>query len=345
MNVCLGTRAAVGIAALMSVCTVGCNKEAPKDSPSQTVIIVNNEASKAPSNNNAVVTNNAPTSSPAVSNNAAPEKSVAGHNAPVPKPPVKKPSPKPPFDEPKGPGEDKNWKKNAISARKLTEAVDMKMKSVKNVRMHLLLNVDLPKSGKGYFEDDCIIADQNRFFLNYAVFVPGPRGSFDTFLVTKLKGNKEYSTYVGGKYQLGRIEPGKDILNGWITNSTHYLASGIGTSKKPLTELVDAAQKANWTINVEDKKFDKGTFRRIIMESRTEPKERFEIVVHPQQLLPVSFFALILDKKKTMSALDIAWAKSDKPLTEADLNPKKEVPKVKTLTPEEAAKQGLRPSG
>ena len=323
--------AALALAALLGVCAVGCNKSDKQsqniNSPSQPTVTANN----APIDSNAPITNNAPTAN-----------SGAANNAPETKPPVKKPEPKPSFDEPKGPGEDKAWKKNAISARKLTESVDMKMKSVKDSRMHLFLNVDLPTAGKGFFEDDCIIADQSRFYLNYAVFVPGRRGSFDTFLVTKLKGDKEYSTYVGGKYQLGRIEPGKDVLSGWVTNSTHYLASGVGTSKKPFTELLDAAQKANWKIDVEDKKFDKGTFRRVIMESRTVPKERFEIMIHPQKLLPVSFFAVIFDKKKTLSVLEISWAKSDKPLTEADLNPMKEVPKVKTLTPEEAARQATK---
>jgi hypothetical protein len=167
-------------------------------------------------------------------------------------------------------------------------------------------------------------------------------------LVRRLNGSKDYSTYVINKYVPGRIAPDPDILNGWMLGSTHYICSGVGTAKKPFTDLIVAAQKAKWKIKVEEKKFETSSYQRIIMESPDSskaPKRRYELMIHPQKLLPVAFTSVILDKKRTIGALDIAWQKSDKPLTEADLNPINKVDPIKVLTPEEAAKQGLKPSG
>lgn len=344
MKVTLCPKAGVAIALLLGIGAFGCNKNSGgNNAPGQPEAAANNATNTAPIDANIAAANNAPPVASAAENNSPTTNPGTSKNAPVdPKAPPK-PAAKPAFVEPAATGQ-ASWTKKAVNAKKLAESVDAKMKSVTNTRMHMFLNVDLPTVGRGFFEDDCMIADQSRFLTNYAVFVPGPHASFETYLVRKIKGDKGYSTFDGGKYHLGRTEPDKDILKGWVTNSTHYLSAGIGTSHKPFTELVDAAQKAKWTVAVEDKKFASGAYRRIIMESPTLPKQRFEIVIHPEKLLPVSFFAVILDKKKTLSSLELTWAKSDKPLTDADLSPKKTVTPINAISPEEAARKGLKPS-
>ncbi|MEI8283008.1 MAG: hypothetical protein WCG75_11420 [Armatimonadota bacterium] len=338
-------KSSFAILALVAIGAVGCKGGETNNSPAP---VGTANSANSPASNNAPATNNAPeTNNAAAANNTA-----EANNAPSTKTAVTKSGTVtstlgPELVNPKGPGEDSTWKKNEIDAKKLAEIVDATMKSVKDVKMTFHLEAELPEH-RGFFEDKCIIADQSRFYLNYANFVPGRNMRFDTFLVRRLNGSKDYSTYVVDKYVPGRIAPDPDTLNGWMLGSTHYICSGVGTTKKPFTDLVIAAQKAKWKISVEEKKFDKSSFQRIIMESPSSskaPKRRYELMIHPQKLLPVSFYSVIFDKKRTIGALDIAWQKSDKPLTEADLNPVQKVDPVKVLTPEEAAKQGLKPSG
>jgi len=373
-----GMKLSFGVLALVAIGLIGCGKEETKNTPVVPTVSNNqpmDAANNAPvdANNAPVVTNNAPeatNNSPLVSNNAPVEPTkppTVANNTPSPtkvpptttslpdtnKPPApnksdvkalidnkgKKELPKIPDPTAAGQG---GWTKSQVEVLKLTDSVDSSMKGVKNVRM-LLHNDFAYGNAKGFFHQGSLIADQNRYLLNYMTYAPGGSAHPETFIVAKKDG--KYSTLVGDKYQSGRVEPNKDVLNGWALGSTHYLCASVGTARKPLTELVTAAKKAKWKISVESKKFGATSYQRVVMESPTKPARRYEIVIEPTMKLPVSFSAAVLDKKKISSSLNIKWSKSDKPLTDEDLKPTVKTDQVKVISPEEAAKLGAVPKG
>ncbi len=351
-----GMKASFGIMALLAIGAIGCSKDEAKNGPAPSEATVNkpvspeatDAANNEPASNNEPATNNAP---PVVANNVPETNKPADTNS------VKSVTPpggpkndqtavqRPTFQPLPGPNADPTWKKQSINPVNVASAVDAKMKTLTNIKMSMRLDVSIPV-GEGFFDQANFIADQSRFLVNYADFLhqeAQPR--FETYVVTRIKDEKTYSTFVGDKYVPGRVPPNTDVLKGWLLDSTHYLGSGIGTDKKPLRDLVAAAQKAKWVVNVEDKTFDKITFRRIVMESPTLPKKRYEIIIHPTQMLPVAFNAAVLDKKKSTAALQLKWSKSDKPLTDQDLSQVVKTDRVNVISPEEAAKRGLKPTG
>jgi hypothetical protein len=350
-----------GVATLVAIGIVGCDKGAANNMPvppvaKTTAPAAENANSVNPNIKSPEATNSAPTTTKkeAEAGNTAP---IASNNAPIdqakknkkPTPiiPQKKDKPKVKFDDPAAAGKG-GWKASDLSARKLIESVDAHMKLVTNSKMAINMVADVPygdKVGQGMVNVENVIADQNRFCLLYADFVPGGRPHFESHQVVRALDGKGYMTLVGEKYQAGRIEPDQDVLKGWVLNSTHYFSSGIGTSRKPLTELIEAAQKAKWNLKVEDKKFGTSSFRRVIMESPKEPKTRMELLIHPEKLLPVSFSAVVYGTKKTSSGLEIQWLKSDKPLTDADLTGKVKTAPVNAMSKAEAEKRGFKPSG
>lgn len=336
-----GMKFRFGVLALLAIGAVGCQKEEAKNSPSPSVASTNQPAlpgttpdTNIPASNNFPEAANKP-----VDTNAAP---VVTNKPDATKPDANKPDPtkpppesiKPVIVDPKPAGE-AGWTKSQTEARTLVAAADAKMKSVKDMKMSFYIDFAIGKAD-GYFKDSCLIADQSRYHLNYAEYLPGPNARLESYIVTKQKGG--YSTFVSGGYKPGRIEPSKDILKGWALNSTHYITSGVGTKKMPLTELVVAAQKAKWKINVETKKFTAGTYQRIIMESPGAPKRRYELMIEPKKMLPVEFSSAVFEKEKMSSALSIGWFQSDKPLTDDELTPKVKTDQVKVVTAEELAK-------
>jgi hypothetical protein len=344
-----GMKLSVGVLAILTVGAVGCGKSdsnnatpVPPVSNNQTPSVDTNVESNAPlaSNNAPVEDNNAPVVTNPPTNNNSPDSNnkppITTDKKPVVKPPEKKPEPT--IKEPPAVGQD-GWTKSQIEAKNITEAVDANVKAIKNMRMNLRIDFSAGKA-KGTFNDACYIADQNRYLLKYMTYNPKTDVHPEDFVVMKKDGKD--STFVIDKYQPGRITPDKDTLKGWALNSTHYISAGVGTDRKPYTELITAAQKAKWKINVESKKYPNGEFQRIVMESPNEPKRRYELLVQPKMKLPVQFNAAIYEKQKIVSALLIGWDQSDRPLTDEQMSPKVKTEEVNVLTREEAIKKGIK---
>ena len=326
-----------GVAALVAIGLIGCSGGATNNSPSGTNTT---PPATTETNNTPVAANNVPAAAnnaPIEANNAPP----AANNAPTDPQKNKKKKPGPVIPDPASAGKD-GWTKSKSDAKVLTTSIDAKMKSMKNVQMILDQFADTP-DGNGQAHAKTTIADQSRFLIQYADYEVKPFPRFESYIVAKQAGLKKYSTLVGDKYQEGRVEPGKDIVNGWLFNSTHYINNGVGTDHKPFTELLAAIQNAHWTIHVETKKFSTESFQRIVMDSNSTPKKRYEIVIDPKNILPVSFTAVVFEKRKLSSTVQISWAKSDRPLTDDDLKPAESTEKVNLISPEEAKKRGLKP--
>ena len=348
-------RAMALVAVFTALAVVGCNKDEAKNGSAPTGTSNQPTPDATANANNAPVTteaNNAPVTAEA---NNAPAPAAANNTPPLTADQAKDEAAKKQAEaarkklnqlnigEPAVAGQG-GWKKVTSDPKVLTQAVEAKMKSLKNYKMSIAMVVEMPL-GKGIVNADCLIADQSRYRLEYSDFEPGATAHFESSLVARMS-DKTYSTFVNGAYKKGRIAPNPDVLKGWVLDSTHYLASWIGTDKKPLTELVGAAQKAKWKVGVEEKKFEKGTYQRIVMESSTGPKKRYELLIDPKQMLPTTFNVAVYDKKKTLAGLDIAWLQSDKPLTDADLSQKVSTEPVKVITEEQAAKmKGLKKIG
>jgi hypothetical protein len=338
----------VGILALAIVSAIGCSKGDSNNTPT------NNNEPEVASKNVPEATNSQPANNTPEANNSPDTNKSVDTNSPTTatKTETKPLSPKekldklkkdldktkPVFADVSKPGTD-HWTKTQIAAKTLAETVDARMKRLKNNKMNLHLVARIPE-GDGSVDLDSIVADSSRYLIRYAVFNKAPNAHFESEIVAQQNGKD--TTLVGDKYQPGRTKPSADNLNGWVLNSTHYIVSGIGTSNKPFTDLVMAAQKAKWSINVETKRIQTSDFNRIIMESPTEPKKRYEIIVHPGQNLPVAFNADVLGKKKSSVSLKIGWAQSDTPITADQLLPKVKTENINVLTPEQAKKQGIK---
>ncbi|MBS1703447.1 MAG: hypothetical protein JST12_17420 [Armatimonadetes bacterium] len=226
-------------------------------------------------------------------------------------------------------------------AMNVATQLDSTMKSLRDSKMEFQMGAKLP-SGTGFVNKlATVVADENNYLVRYANF-PKNHGYFETYIVTKMKDGK-YGTLIKDKYVEGRPQPNPDVLKGWVTDSIQYITMAIGTKDRPFTDLINAASKANWKINVEDRAADQGKFKRIVMESPNEPKRRYEVIYEPHMMLPAGFNADIYDpKKKTQVSLQITTLKSDRPLTKADLDPKVPTAKINVLTPDEAKKMGIQ---
>lgn len=342
----------VGILALAIVSAVGCNpgdssnKPAGNNEPSVATKTNPEATNSVPANNNAPETNtpeantpeaNEPTDSntPGKGNKTSPKDSTLEKNKKI-KDELEKSKPK--FTDISKSGTD-NWTKTQVAAKTLAETVDARIKKLKDTKMNLKLVAKVPE-GDGVVDLDSIVADSSRYLIRYAVFSPTPNAHFESEIIAQQNGKD--TTLVGDKYQPGRTTPNADNLNGWALNSTQYIASGIGTAKKPFTDLITAAQKAKWKIQVEKKKIQNSDLSRIIMESPNEPKRRYEIIIHPGQNLPIAFNADVFAKKKSSVSLKIGWAQSDTPITPQQLLPKIKADPVNVLTPDEAKKRGIK---
>lgn len=228
------------------------------------------------------------------------------------------------------------WSKSKSDLMSLVSKVDSNLINLKNAKMSFNLLADLPE-GRGEVNLDTIVADNKRYLLRYARFEMKPQPHFETYIVTDRKG--EEVTLVGQNYVPGRQSIDADLLRGWERNSTHYIASTVGTSRKPLNELITAAKKANWKISSEGKVFKEGlSFTRILLTSKDAQPTKYEIMVNNAEKLPVSFRAERRGAKKVSVVLTIGWAFNTKPLTAEDLSPKIAVDAVKVLSPEEISK-------
>lgn len=342
-------RAKFGVAALALVCVFGCNKSEEGG------------ANGTASNQSATGANNASEANNAQASTNNPGDAGSAINAPDPKvasTDPKKPNPnkdkvdivKSEFDntlvradskvQKIAPAKQDKGLQGLAEAKKLATSVDASMKKLTNSKLHFELGAILPE-GHGDANFDTIIADQKRYLIRYATFSHERFPHFETYLVARQK-DGTYSTLVGDKYQPGRLAPQGDILKGWVTDSIHYITNGIGTDKKPLTELITAAEKAKWKVNVETKTYEIGVFKRIVMESPTKPNRRYEIMIEPKKQLLVSFNADVDEAKRSQVSMNMVTMKSDRPLTDADLKPTIKVDKVNTLTPEEARAKGIK---
>lgn len=288
--------------------------------------------------------NNGPLVGNGSNNSGAPSpegnNSTTGLGSPVPptgSTPNSGPAPSKPQDHkvtPIAPSNDPSWSKVEVQAKDLATQVDKNLKALRDSKIHLEIQGTLPE-GEGSVFTDNIVADDKRFLLQYAKFVRGSEAHWETFIVAKQpKGG--YGTLINDSYKPGRVDPDPDKLSGWTTDMSHYIVSGIGTNRMPFTELVDAAQKAKWKIQVEDKRFDQGHFNRIVMESPNDPKKVFEVLIDPVKGLPVQFNADVNAKKVTRVSSQISYMKSDKPLSDSDLKPNVE---TKRVTPADIGSQ------
>lgn len=235
----------------------------------------------------------------------------------------------------------KNWTADKIAPEKLAAEVDEKIHSLRDSKMHFEMIAKLPE-GSGTVNLDSIIADNDHYLVRYAKFLKASQPYFESYTVTRLEGGKgPYATLVNGKYVEGRVPPNTDVLTGWVTDSTHYLTSALGSKNAPISDLVAAAKKAKWTVKAETKTFAAGTFQRIVMESPDGGKRRYDILIEPKRKLPVTFNADIDGKKKTQVTLTIATVFNTQHLGPDDLKPGIKTDKINVLTPEEANKVGI----
>ena len=366
-----GMKFSIGVLALLAIGLVGCGKgdtnnaPAPDANKASSSDANNSGAANNPSGTNAPsgmttpAANNAPEANHAPGANQSPEANNAPvvNNSPVTTPKDgKKPGPMTPI----GPvsttkkgdsllpsvtprGQD-GWKKVSADAKKITAAVDSRVKVQKDMKMAMDVLFEMP-TGHGTLSRANMIADQKRFKLEYGLYSTKPVPHYETYFVIKKKGDTKYSTFDGDHYVSGRTATGPDILGGWILNPTLYLGSGIGTELKPLTQLVQTAEKAKWTIGVEEKKIENVVYQRIIIESSSQPAKRIELMIHPTKLLPVQINASILGTHKTNSMMRIQWLQSNTPLTDADLSPAVKTAPTNVISEEEGKRKGLKPIG
>jgi len=341
-------RVKFGVLALALVCAVGCGKNDGSNTPLKanggmnTPVVA--DSNNEPDTNSAPEANNSPEANNTASvpaNNEAPSTVNATGKNELQKDLDKTFSK---MDQAIKPIKVAATDKGALGvaqAKKLAAGVDATMKALTDTKLSFNLGATLPEGHGDVKGLDTVIADRNRFLIRYAKFLRDENPHFETYTVLKQKDGK-YATLIGEKYQPGRIAPESDAITGWVTDSIHYITSGIGTDRKPLTELVNAAEKAKWKINVENQKFDMGNFQRIIMESPTLPKRRYEILVEPSKKLLVTFNADVEDKKKSRVSLSMLTMKNSKRLTDKDLKAGVNVDKITVMTPDEARKAGIK---
>jgi hypothetical protein len=206
-------------------------------------------------------------------------------------------------------------------------AMDSAIKGLKNAKFLISSELIIPQ-GSGTNNTECVIGDQkDRYLLRYA-FWDGKSNKprFETHTVAKING--KIQTYIDGNFKPGRILPSGDILKNWPTDHSHYIANSIASDARPFSSLLAKAKVAGWKITMETKKFDRGSFERLTLES---PKKdtKYEVMFEPGRNLPVTIQVNINAKKPTRVKSLISWAMSDKPLADQDLSPKIITPEVK----------------
>lgn len=283
---------------------------------------------------------------PVDANNEAPASNSAATNAPVGDPTAKNTTMKPaaePVVKDVDPSGQKNWTVKPAatdSATKLASEVDANLKALRDSKLHSELSANFASGEQGTYKTDFVIADNQRYVLTYAkLYKKAPR-RFETYTVRRLPSGK-YGTLVEDKYVEGRVAPDKDVLGGWVTDSTHYLATAYGLGGTPVSDLVKAAQKSKWKVSVESKTFANQTFDRILMVS-PDGKKSYELMIEPKMKLPVNLSIDIDEgkRRKTQITQSFVTLKSDHKLTEADLKPGQPVKPIDVISPEEARKRG-----
>lgn len=201
--------------------------------------------------------------------------------------------------------------------------VDAQMKRMRDIELTQRVQAVYPV-GKGNAELVSRIKGPNDVLLRYANLEPiGSR--FTLVLYTEVRKDGKSQTLVGQKYQPGHRLPSGTLLETWPKNFSHHLLNNFGEGKaNTLSDLARAAAKAGWTTAVENKKFDSGTFQRVILTSKSKPKRTYTILIEPTKKLPMELQMAVDDTKKTRVTVALRWRQSDKPLTPKDLDPKVE---------------------
>ena len=200
-------------------------------------------------------------------------------------------------------------------------AVDAQMKRMRDIEFVQIVRATYPV-GRGSAELVSRIKGPNDLLLRYANLEPFG-SKFNLIQYTEVRKTGKSETLVEQKYQPGHRVPTGNILDTWPKNFSQHLVSNFGEGKvNTLSDLARAAAKAGWTTAVETKKFDNGTFQRVILTSKSKPKRTYTVLIEPTKKLPVELQMDIDDVKKTRVVAALRWRQSDKPLTEKDLSPK-----------------------
>ncbi|MEI7575919.1 MAG: hypothetical protein WCK51_03425 [Armatimonadota bacterium] len=275
----------------------------------------------------------APPATEATSSEPAPNPPVTpepGKSDPVTKAEPNKPAPAAP-SKPKetpipppipGPAQS-GFKPTPNNAVTTLAAVDAQMKRMRDVELTQRVRAVYPV-GKGSAELISRIKGPNDVLLRYANLEP-IGSNFNFVQYTEVRKDGKSQTLVGQKYEPGHRLPSGNILETWPKNFSHHLLNNFGDGKaNTLSDLARAAAKAGWTTAVETKKFDTGTFQRVILTSKSKPKRTYTILIEPDKKLPMELQMDVDDTKKTRVTAALRWRQSDKPLTPKDLDPKVE---------------------
>lgn len=200
-------------------------------------------------------------------------------------------------------------------------AVDAQMKRMRDVEFVQLVQATYP-AGRGTAEQISRIKDPKNLLLRYANFEPyGARYNLVGYIEIRKDGKSQ--TLVGEKYQPGHRAPSGNILETWPKNFSQHIVSNFGeTNVNTLSALAQAAAKAGWKTAVETKKFDSGTFQRVILTSNSQPKRTYTVLLDPNKKLPIELQMDVEEAKKTRVTVSLRWLQSSKPLTSEDLDPK-----------------------
>ena len=286
----------------------------------------------SPQKEEASASSSAPTeaaaSQPEANMPATPE---AGKTEPFTKPEPKSPDPAksattksapplpPPIPEP-GTGGFKPTPNDAVTT---LAAVDAQMKRMRDIEFVQSVRATYPV-GRGSAELISRIKGPNDLLLRYANLEPFG-SKFNLVQYTEVRKTGKSQTLVGQEYQPGHRNASGNVLETWPKNFSQHLVSNFGEGKvNALSDLARAAAKAGWKTAVETKKFDNGTFQRVILTSNTKPKRTYTILIEPSKKLPMELQMDVDDAKRTRVVAALRWRQSDKPLTEKDLSPKVE---------------------
>lgn len=248
-----------------------------------------------------------------------PGKAEAAKVDPKPADPAKHPTPPvvPPIPEPGTAG----FKPTPNDAVQTLAAVDAQMKRLRDIELVQYVKGSYPV-GRGSAELVSRIKGPNDLLLRYANLEPFG-AQYNLVQYTEVRKTGKSQTLVGQKYEPGHRNPSGKILETWPKNFSQHLVSNFGEAKaNTLSDLAKAAAKAGWKTSVETKKFDNGTFQRVILTSNTKPKRTYTILIEPSKKLPVELQMDVDDTKKTRVTAVLRWRQSDKPLTAKDLEPK-----------------------
>lgn len=239
------------------------------------------------------------------------------------KPTTPTPTPLPPDIEKPGTNGFKPVTNDAVTA---LAAVDAQMKRMRDIELtQKVQSVYLP-IGKGTAELVSRVKNPDAQLLVYANLEPvGSR--YDLVQYKEVRAGGKSQTLVLGKYQPGHRTPSGNVLETWPKNFSQHLVSNFADAKaKTFSDLARAAVKAGWKTAVETKKFDNGSYQRVILTSNTTPKKTYAILIEPNKKLPVELQMDVDGKDKTRVTAVLRWRQSDRPLTAEDLSPSVKTP-------------------